>query len=104
VRCVIVDDNSLFFEGAADLLRREGLDVVGVASNSAAAISTRQGAAPGRDARRHRLGDEDGFELAQRRSFKPMQIERNESPAITRRAQSRMTSASSGRSVRLSAS
>ena len=33
VTCVIVDDNSLFLESAADLLRREGLDVVGVASD-----------------------------------------------------------------------
>ena len=38
LRCLIVDDNALFLEGAADLLRREGLDVVGVASNSAQAI------------------------------------------------------------------
>jgi len=38
VSCVIVDDSSLFLEGAAELLAREGLDVVGVASNSAGAV------------------------------------------------------------------
>ncbi len=42
VKCVIVDDSSLFLEGAVDLLTREGLDVD---------ID---------------LGDEDGFDLAQR--------------------------------------
>jgi len=29
IRCLIVDDNSLFLEAASDLLDREGLDVVG---------------------------------------------------------------------------
>ena len=29
--CLIVDDNALFLEGATGLLKREGLDVVGVA-------------------------------------------------------------------------
>jgi hypothetical protein len=38
------------------------------------------------------------------RSFRSMQIERSESPARARRAHSRITSASSGRSVRLSGS
>ena len=38
MRCVIVDDNALFLESAVDLLTREGLDVVGVASDSAAAV------------------------------------------------------------------
>src|SRR6185437_9091127 len=38
IRCVIVDDNSFFLDGAADLLRREGMDVVGIASNGVDAI------------------------------------------------------------------
>jgi phosphoribosylamine-glycine ligase len=38
VRCVLVDDSPLFLEGATDLLEREGLEVVGAASNSAEAI------------------------------------------------------------------
>jgi two-component system, NarL family, nitrate/nitrite response regulator NarL len=65
VRCVIVDDNSLFLEGAADLLRREGVDVVGVASDSAAAIRLVTELRPDVTLVDIDLGDEDGFELAQ---------------------------------------
>jgi DNA-binding NarL/FixJ family response regulator len=66
VRCVIVDDNALFLEGAADLLRREGLHVAGVASNSAAAIRLVTELRPDVTLVDLDLGDEDGFELAQR--------------------------------------
>jgi DNA-binding NarL/FixJ family response regulator len=66
VRCVIVDDNSLFLEGAAELLGREGLDVVGVASNSAEAIRLVRELRPDVTLVDIDLGDEDGFELAQR--------------------------------------
>ena len=66
VRCVIVDDNSLFLEGSADLLRREGLDVVGVASNSAQAIRLVSELRPDVTLVDIDLGDEDGFDLAQR--------------------------------------
>ena len=66
LRCLIVDDNSLFLEGAADLLRREGLDVVGVASNSAEAIRLVTELRPDVTLVDIDLGDEDGFELAQR--------------------------------------
>jgi DNA-binding NarL/FixJ family response regulator len=66
VRCVIVDDNSLFLEGAADLLRREGLDVVGVATNSAEAIRLVTELRPDVTLVDIDLGDEDGFELARR--------------------------------------
>jgi DNA-binding NarL/FixJ family response regulator len=65
LRCVIVDDNSLFLEGAADLLRREGVDVVGVASNSAAAIRLVGALQPDVTLVDIDLGGEDGFELAQ---------------------------------------
>ena len=65
MRCVIVDDNSLFLEGAADLLRREGVDVVGVASNSTAAIRLVTELRPDVTLVDVDLGDEDGFELAQ---------------------------------------
>jgi DNA-binding NarL/FixJ family response regulator len=65
LRCVIVDDNSLFLEGAADLLRREGVDVVGVASNSAAAIRLVSALQPDVTLVDIDLGGEDGFELAQ---------------------------------------
>jgi DNA-binding NarL/FixJ family response regulator len=66
VRCVIVDDNALFLEGAAELLGREGLDVVGVASNSAEAIRLARELRPDVTLVDIDLGDEDGFELAQR--------------------------------------
>jgi DNA-binding NarL/FixJ family response regulator len=66
VRCVIVDDNSLFLEGAADLLGREGMDVVGVASNSAEAIRLVTKLRPDVTLVDIDLGDEDGFELARR--------------------------------------
>lgn len=66
LRCVIVDDNSLFLEGAVDLLTREGLDVVGVASGSAEAIRLVTELQPDVTLVDVDLGDEDGFELAQR--------------------------------------
>jgi DNA-binding NarL/FixJ family response regulator len=64
LRCLIVDDNSLFLEGAADLLAREGLDVVGVASHSADAIRLVTELKPDVTLVDIDLGDEDGFELA----------------------------------------
>jgi len=63
--CVIVDDSSLFLEGAVDLLTREGLDVVGVASGSAEAIRLVKELGPDVTLVDVDLGDEDGFELAQ---------------------------------------
>jgi DNA-binding NarL/FixJ family response regulator len=68
LRCLIVDDNSLFLEGSADLLRREGLDVVGVASNSAQAIRLVSELRPDVTLVDIDLGDEDGFELARQLS------------------------------------
>jgi DNA-binding NarL/FixJ family response regulator len=66
VRCVIVDDNSLFLEGAVDLLTREGLEVVGVASDSAGAIRLVAEVRPDVTLVDIDLGEEDGFELARR--------------------------------------
>jgi DNA-binding NarL/FixJ family response regulator len=66
LRCLIVDDNSLFLEGAADLLRREGLEVVGVASNGAEAIRLVTELQPDVTLVDIDLGDEDGFELTRR--------------------------------------
>jgi len=65
LRCVIVDDNSLFLEGAAGLLRREGLDVVGVASDRAAALRLVTELRPDVTLVDIDLGEDDGFELAQ---------------------------------------
>jgi DNA-binding NarL/FixJ family response regulator len=64
ITCLIVDDSSLFLEGAAELLTREGLDVVGVAANSAEAIRLVTELRPEVTLVDVDLGDEDGFELA----------------------------------------
>jgi DNA-binding NarL/FixJ family response regulator len=63
--CVIVDDNAVFLQSAADLLSRKGLDVVGVASDSAAAIRLVTARQPDVTLVDIDLGGEDGFELAQ---------------------------------------
>jgi DNA-binding NarL/FixJ family response regulator len=64
LRFLLVDDNDAFLEAASVLLAREGVTVVGVASNTAEAL---------RQARALRLdvilvdiglGDESGFDLA----------------------------------------
>ena len=63
-----MDDNSFFLEGATDLLSREGLEVVGVASDSAEAIRLVDELQPDVTLVDIDLGDEDGFELARRLS------------------------------------
>jgi len=68
VTCLIVDDNALFIEGASGLLRREGLDVVGVASNSAEAFELVSELRPDVTLVDIDLGDEDGLALAGRLS------------------------------------
>jgi two-component system, NarL family, nitrate/nitrite response regulator NarL len=68
LRCLIVDDNVLFLEGASDLLRREGLDVIGVASNSAEAIQLASELRPDVTLVDIDLGDEDGLEVARQLS------------------------------------
>jgi DNA-binding NarL/FixJ family response regulator len=64
VRCLIVDDNALFLEGASALLEREGLEVVGVASNSADAVRLVAELRPDVTLVDVDLGPEDGLELA----------------------------------------
>ena len=66
MKCVIVDDSSLFLEGAVDLLTREGVDVVGTASDSAEAIRLVTELRPDVTLVDIDLGDEDGFDLARR--------------------------------------
>ena len=66
MRCLIVDDSALFLESAADLLRREGLDVVGVASTGAEAVRLVTELRPDVTLVDVDLGEEDGFELARR--------------------------------------
>jgi DNA-binding NarL/FixJ family response regulator len=64
LKCLIVDDNAGFLESAADLLTREGLDVVGVASTSSDAIRLVTELRPDVTLVDIDLGTEDGFELA----------------------------------------
>jgi DNA-binding NarL/FixJ family response regulator len=66
VRCLIVDDNAFFLQNAADLLAREGLEVVGVASRSDEAVRLVSALHPDVTLVDIDLGDEDGFELARR--------------------------------------
>jgi DNA-binding NarL/FixJ family response regulator len=64
LRCLIVDDNQCFLDAARALLAREGVDVVGVASNSAEAIRAVDALAPDVVLVDVVLGDESGFDLA----------------------------------------
>jgi DNA-binding NarL/FixJ family response regulator len=68
LRCLIVDDNALFRESSADLLRREGLDVVGVASSSAQAIQLVAELRPDVTLVDIELGNDDGLELTRQLS------------------------------------
>jgi DNA-binding NarL/FixJ family response regulator len=66
LRCLIVDDNPAFLEGAAALLDREGMAVVGVASSSAEALGRAEELHPDVVLVDITLGEESGFELARR--------------------------------------
>jgi DNA-binding NarL/FixJ family response regulator len=61
--CLIVDDSTLFLESASDLLRREGVKIVGVANDGAEAVRLLQELRPDVTLVDVDLGDEDGFEL-----------------------------------------
>lgn len=65
LRCIIVDDSALFREGASALLKREGVDVVGVAENSAEAVRLVEALRPDVTLVDIDLGDENGFDLAE---------------------------------------
>jgi DNA-binding NarL/FixJ family response regulator len=64
VRCLIVDDNADFLEAARELLEREGVDVVGVASNSSEALQQAAALEPEVTLVDIYLGTESGFDLA----------------------------------------
>jgi DNA-binding NarL/FixJ family response regulator len=64
LRSLLVDDNSRFLSAARELLEREGLDVVGVASTIAEAIRLTGALHPDVCLVDIDLGDESGFELA----------------------------------------
>ena len=66
LRCLIVDDNAYFLEAAADLLKREGLTVVGVASAIADALRQTTELSPNVVLVDIMLGHESGIDLARR--------------------------------------
>jgi DNA-binding NarL/FixJ family response regulator len=65
-RVLIVDDSESFIDAARVLLEREGLDVVGVASNSAEALRLEENDRPDIVLVDVMLAGESGFELARR--------------------------------------
>ena len=66
LRLLIVDDNAQFLHAARDLLEREGMDVVAVASTIAEALERSDELRPDVCLVDIDLGDESGFELAGR--------------------------------------
>ena len=64
LRCLLVDDNDAFLETASLLLEREGLTVVGVASNIAEALRQARALRPDLILVDIGLGTESGFTLA----------------------------------------
>jgi CheY-like chemotaxis protein len=66
LRCLLIDDNSRFLAAARELLEREGLEVVGVASTIAEATRLAAALEPEVCLVDIDLGDESGFDLARR--------------------------------------
>ena len=66
LRCLIVDDSSRFLDAARGLLERQGITVVGVASNSAEALAQAEELRPDVTLLDIDLGGESGLELARR--------------------------------------
>jgi CheY-like chemotaxis protein len=64
VRCLIVDDNHDFLRAARDLLERQGISVVGLASNGAQAYLSCSELKPDVVLIDIDLGEESGFEVA----------------------------------------
>ena len=66
LRCLIVDDNASFLKAAGRLLEREGVTVVGVASNGAEALTRARDLRPDVILLDIVLGAESGLEIARR--------------------------------------
>jgi DNA-binding NarL/FixJ family response regulator len=64
IRCLLVDDSDAFLKAATILLQREGMTVVGVASNSAGALRQARALLPDVILVDIGLGAESGFDLA----------------------------------------
>ncbi|HKP20042.1 MAG TPA: response regulator transcription factor [Thermoleophilaceae bacterium] len=66
LRTLLVDDNSRFLRAARELLEREGMEVLGVASTSEEAVRLAGALRPDVCLVDIDLGDESGFDLARR--------------------------------------
>jgi CheY-like chemotaxis protein len=66
LRCLLVDDSPHFLDAARGLLERQGVTVVGVASNSADALRRAEELRPDVTLLDIDLGGESGLELARR--------------------------------------
>jgi CheY-like chemotaxis protein len=66
LRCLIIDDSPRFLDAARALLERQGVTVVGVASNSAEALRRVEELRPDVTLLDIDLGGESGLELARR--------------------------------------
>lgn len=66
LRCLIVDDNDHFSQAIGDLLAREGLVIIGVASTGSDALRLHDELRPDVTLLDVVLGDESGFDLAER--------------------------------------
>jgi two-component system nitrate/nitrite response regulator NarL len=71
LRCLIVDDNAQFLAAATDLLRREGVNVVGAASTIAEALQKATELRPDLYLVDIDLRDESGFDLARQLAAAP---------------------------------
>jgi CheY-like chemotaxis protein len=71
MRCLIVDDSPRFLDAARGLLERQGIVVVGVASNSAEALQRVEELRPDVTLLDIDLGGESGLELARRLHGQP---------------------------------
>jgi DNA-binding NarL/FixJ family response regulator len=63
-RCLIVDDNPVYLSEARDLLQRQGMSVVGIASNSGDALAIAASDRPDVALVDVDLGAENGFDVA----------------------------------------
>jgi CheY-like chemotaxis protein len=71
LRCLIIDDSPRFLDAARGLLERQGVVVVGVASNSAEALRRAEELRPDVTLLDIDLGGESGLELARRLHDQP---------------------------------
>ena len=71
VRCLIVDDNEPFLNEARELLEREGVDVIGVATTAAEALAKIAQLQPELTLVDIDLGSESGFDLMRAMADQP---------------------------------